>query len=431
MDLFEHADARDQRHRPLADIVRPKSLADFFGHDDVVGARSALRRALSADRLFSLILWGPPGVGKTTLAHLIADHSQHTFVSLSAIGTGVKTLRNALDEARERRRVYGRQTIIFIDEIHRFNKAQQDALLPDVERGVITLIGATTENPNFEVNAALLSRARVVRLNPLTSSQVFGALHRAWHHPYRQDNWPDAECMEGALEALASAVNGDVRRALNALESALNDGRPLSVDLMAAQLNRSTLLHDRNGDDHYAVVSALIKSMRLSDPDAAAYWTMRMIEAGEDPTFIARRLVIFASEDVGHADPESLQIAVAAAHAARLVGLPEAIYPLVQAATHLATAPKSRTIPNTIGRARAAVESMGALPVPAHLRPHQLSMPDPRGKLDGSPVKLSTPGLPEALLGHRFFEPIDSGREAQFKARLAFLNSAMTTTTDD
>jgi putative ATPase len=371
VDLFDHAASKDDSGRPLAERVRPRRLEDFVGQDHVLGPGKALRRAIEADQLPSLVLWGPPGTGKTTLARIVAGKTGAEFVPFSAVLGGVKEIREIVAAAKDRRRMERRRTLLFVDEIHRFTKAQQDAFLPHVEDGTITLVGATTENPSFEVNAALLSRCRVVTLRPLTDEEVASLLDRAVAAP--EGLAGSVTLAPDAREALARYAFGDARRALNAVEvaaAAVKLAGRTAIERADAEeaLQQRTILYDKAGEQHYDVVSAFIKSMRGSDPDAAVYYMVRMLEAGEDPRFVLRRMVIFASEDVGNADPQALQLAVAALQAVELVGLPEGVLPMSQAAVYLALAPKSNTALTAYAAARKLVQERGALPVPLKLR---------------------------------------------------------------
>jgi putative ATPase len=373
-DLFA---ANEQRARgrlaPLAERMRPASLEEFVGQAHLVGSGRLLRDLIEGGRLHSLILWGPPGSGKTTLASMIAQTAQTSFVHFSAVLSGVRELREIVDEARERLRLHGRRTVLFVDEIHRFNKAQQDAFLPHVEDGTVVLIGATTENPSFEVISPLLSRASVLVLEPLSQEDLRAILERALRDRERGLGGHGLAIASAALAFLADHARGDARVALNALEVAaeiaLRRG-VAEIDLEVAEeaAQHRALLYDKGGEEHYNVISAFIKSMRGSDPHAAVYWLMRMLEAGEDPLFIARRMVIFAAEDIGNADPTALQVAVAAKDAFHFIGLPEGRIPLSQAATYLATAPKSNASYRAMLAAAADVKEFGPLPVPLHLR---------------------------------------------------------------
>ncbi len=367
-DLFEAAAASDPAVTPLAERMRPRTLEEFEGQEHLLGPGRMLTRLLSSRRLPSMILWGPPGTGKTTLARLMSRHAEATFETLSATNAGVRDIREVVARAATRRTHERRASLLFIDEIHRFNKAQQDALLPHVEAGVCTLVGATTENPSFEVNAALLSRARVLRLRPLTQASVVRLLQRALTDVPRGLGARGLTAEEGLLAALARAVSGDARRALGALELAselLEPGqKTLTPALLSEALGGAHLRYDKDGEQHYGIVSAFIKSMRASDADASVYWLARMLEAGEDPMFVARRLMIFASEDVGNAEPMALTLTTAAAQAVHTIGMPEAVLVLSQATQFCALAPKSNSALAGYSAARKAVRTYGNLPVP-------------------------------------------------------------------
>ena len=419
--LFDH---RARASAPLAERMRPSSLADVVGHRELICANGPLARAIAADRLPSVILWGPPGAGKTTLAQVIAASTRATFVAFSAVLGGVAEVRVIVEHARERRAIGAGRTILFVDEIHRFNKAQQDAFLPHVEDGTVTLIGATTENPSFALNAPLLSRCTVFRLEAIDKEDLVQMMRRALAHPEGLGGRLAVD--EDALFAIAELARGDGRRSLNLLEVASEQaeraGLP-SVDVaqVAAVAGHRTLLYDKAGEEHHNVTSAFIKSMRGSDPDAAVYWMMRMVEAGDDPLFILRRMIIFASEDVGNADPRALELTVAGDAAFRRLGLPEGIYPMAQTAIYLACAPKSNAATVAWHRAKERIEATGALPVPLHLRNAPTTLMKEHGYGDGyryahdeqDGFARGAAYLPEALAGERYYEPTSRGLEGK------------------
>ena len=373
MSLFEASEAKNRlRAQPLAARMRPGTLEEFVGQQHFLGPGKLLRRLLQADRLGSLIFYGPPGTGKTTLARLLATATRSRFRQLNAVTSGVKELREVLDDARDALSADGARTLLFIDEIHRFNKAQQDALLPDVEEGIVILLGATTANPFFAVNSALVSRSRIFEFQLLSNEEIQTLLERALKDRDRGLGTIPVQVHPGALEFLAEASDGDARRALSALEVAVlsSSERPvqLTPELAAESVQRKAIQYDATGDAHYDAASALIKSIRGSDPDAGLYWLARMLEGGEDVRFVTRRLVILASEDIGNADPQALPLAVAAMQACEFIGLPECQLTLAQAVTYLALAPKSNAATVAIGEARGDVREGRLLPVPVHLR---------------------------------------------------------------
>ena len=422
---------------PLAARMRPQNFDEFIGQEHLTGPAAALRRAVESDRLSSIILWGPPGVGKTTLAEVIAGLTRSHFARLSATSAGVADLRKVVEEARQRRKATGgrQRTILFIDEIHRFNKAQQDAILPMVENGTVTLIGATTENPSFEVNAALLSRSRVFVMRALSDDEIRLVLRRALTDPVRGLGKEKIELKPDAEEALVNLANGDARSSLNILELPVttavpptNPTDPLVIDVEAIEnaVQRRSLLYDKGGEMHYDIISALHKSVRGSDPDATLYWVARMLESGEDPLYVARRLVRMAVEDIGLADPQALPVAMAAQQAMHFLGMPEGALALAECAVYLATAPKSNRLYTGYGQAQADVHQTRNDPVPLHLRnaPTQLMKNLGYGKeykyahdYEGGFVYQQN--LPDALEGRRYYEPTDRGYEAELAARLA------------
>jgi len=416
---------------PLAERMRPRTFDEFVGQQELLAPGRPLREAIERDLLQSIILWGPPGTGKTTLARIIADTTQARFVSFSAVLAGIKEIRDVMLEAERIRRTSGRRTIVFIDEIHRFNKAQQDAFLPRVEAGDIVLIGATTENPSFEVNAALLSRSKVFVLRGLTTGEIVAILERALQDPVRGLGAVPVAVDVQAIEALALAANGDARSALNLLElstaaAPFVDGvRRVDAQRVADTMQRRALRYDKSGEEHYNLISALHKSMRNSDPDASVYWLARMVESGEDPLYIARRLVRFASEDVGNADPQALTVAVAAKDAVHFMGMPEGNTALAQAALYLATAPKSNAVYEAYARAADDAQRDVAEPVPLHLRnaPTRLMKALNYGRdykyahSDADGVADMT-CLPPALQGRKYYEPKERGFEKEIKRRL-------------
>ncbi len=356
---------RARANAPLAARLRPRTVDEIVGQRHLLGPGAPLRRALETDTLSSAILWGPPGTGKTSIAHVVAAMTKGAYVELSAVTAGVKDVRRIVTDARALRDAHGRRTVLFLDEIHRFNKAQQDALLPGVEDGSVTLVGATTENPYFSLNAPLLSRSILYRLAPLDEADIRALVARACAD---ERGLPGVSVEPDTVDVLVAAADGDARVALTALEVAAGLANPVTVEAVRAALAQPHLHYDREGDAHYDIASAFIKSLRGSDPDAAVYWLVRMLEAGEDPRFLARRMVILAGEDVGLADPHALEVAVAAFHALEFVGLPEARFPLAEAAIYLALAPKSNSVTTALARADAAVARLGNAPVPVHLR---------------------------------------------------------------
>lgn len=439
MDLFSSgAEANLQKEAPLAARMRPRNLDEFVGQDEIVGPGRLLRRAIEADRLRSMIFYGPPGTGKTTLARIIANTTSAVFESINAVTAGVADIRRLIAEARERYQLYRQKTILFIDEIHRFNKSQQDALLPAVEDGTVLLIGATTENPLYEVNSPLVSRSMIFRFTTLSNDAIKRILNNALIDQERGLGDYRVELDQSALEFLINKANGDARIALNALELAALTTKPdpdsgkilLSLEILADCIQQRPIVYDRDGQNHYDTISAFIKSMRGSDPDAAVYYLARMLRAGEDPKFIARRMIIHAAEDVGNADPRALLVAVAAAQALEMVGLPEAQIPMAQAAIYIATAPKSNASCSAIHQAMADVQNLENQIVPAHLRdsshPGASRLGDGVGYLyphDYPEGMVKQDYLPANLLGKYYYQPTGRGYEKEIEAYLERVRS--------
>ena len=438
MDLFDHAlMKRMAREAPLAARMRPRSLDEFVGQEEIVGPGRLLHRAIESDRLFSsIILWGPPGTGKTTLAMIIANTTQSHFETISAVLAGKAELRRVIAEAQERRKLYQKRTILFVDEVHRWNKAQQDALLPLVETGQITLIGATTENPYFEVIGALVSRSRIFQLRPLHDDDVTRLLHNAVSDPSRGYGDRSVILDADATEHLVRVAGGDARNALNALELAVESTPPdkngdITINLEVAQesIQRRAILYDKDGDAHYDTISAFIKSVRGSDVDAALYWLAKMLYAGESPRFILRRLLILASEDIGLGDPLGLVVASAAMQSFEFIGLPEGIFPIVEATIYLATAPKSNSTMSYF-KAYKLLEDEGVVEVPDHLKDANR---DAKALGHGQNYKyphehpdhhIGQQYLPQDLLGRYFYRPSDQGYEVEVKERLELWRNA-------
>jgi putative ATPase len=434
MSLFEASEAANRRRaQPLAARMRPGTLEEFVGQQHFLGEGKLLRRLLAADRLGSVIFYGPPGTGKTTLAFLLAQASRSKFVQLSAVTSGVKDVREVLEGARDRLSASGNKTLLFVDEIHRFNKAQQDVLLPDVEDGGVILVGATTQNPFFAINSALVSRSRVFQFEPLSSDDIKALLRRALVDRERGLGQYEVHMHEDALDFLAEVSDGDARRALSAIEVGVlsSDDRPIEFTRALAEesVQRKAVEYDGTGDAHYDAASALIKSMRGSDPDAAIYWLARMLEAGEDVRFLARRIVIFASEDVGNADPQALPLAVATMQACEFVGLPECQLNLAQAVTYMACAPKSNASMVALSEAKGDVREGRLLPVPVMLRDSHYQSAKRLGHGQGYQYAHDQPDAIAAqdYLGvdREYYRPVDRGMERELAARLETIRARL------
>ncbi|MCR5100167.1 MAG: replication-associated recombination protein A [Butyrivibrio sp.] len=439
MDLFEYARSNNmKKESPLAARMRPKTLDEVVGQKHIIGKDKLLYRAIKADKLSSIILYGPPGTGKTTLAKVIAGTTQAEFMQINATIAGKKDMEEVVNKAKENRGMYNRKTILFIDEIHRFNKGQQDYLLPFVEDGTVILIGATTENPYFEVNGALLSRSVIFELKPLSSDDIKELINRAVYDEEKGMGSYGAVIDDEAADFLADLADGDARHALNAIELGIltteksEDGKiHITKEVAQECIQKKVARYDKDGDNHYDTISAFIKSMRGSDPDAAVYYMARMINAGEDPKFIARRMMVCASEDVGNADPQALQVAVAASLAAERIGMPEARIILAQAAAYIATAPKSNAAYGAIDEALSEVKKSGNLPIPAHLQDAHYKSAAKLGHGVGYKYAHNYPNnyveqqyLPYELNGKEFYSPSGNGYEVKIREHMKFLKGA-------
>ena len=441
-DLFEYHARKDfDPTRPLAERMRPRNLSEFVGQMHLVGGGEVIRRAIEQDHIFSMILWGPPGCGKTTLARIVAGETKSHFTQFSAVLSGVKDIRSVIGDARQQLALHRRKTILFVDEIHRFNRAQQDAFLHQVESGLITLIGATTENPSFEVIAPLLSRCRVLTLNRLSAAEIGSLLERALQDAERGIGALGIELAPEALAHLIQVADGDARAALNGLDvvaSLMTGGggstAPITLADVERALQKKALVYDKSGEEHFNLISALHKSLRGSDPDAALYWLARMLEAGEDPLYIARRMVRFASEDIGNADPRALGIALDAMEAFRFIGRPEGDLALVQAAVYLATAPKSNSLYAAHKAVVSDIHSTGSQPVPLHIRNAPTHLMKQLGYSKGykyahdyTDAQVAQDYLPDALKGRRYYHPTDRGYEKIIADRLDLWRRKKTT----
>ncbi|MGZ4030832.1 MAG: replication-associated recombination protein A [Tumebacillaceae bacterium] len=433
MDLFGfQAEEEQKSNAPLAARMRPRTLDELIGQEQVVGQGKLLRRAIETDRLTSLILYGPPGTGKTTIARIIAGHTESNFRTLNAVTAGVADIRKVVEEAKDALAMYQKRTVLFVDEIHRFNKSQQDALLPHVEEGLIILIGATTENPFFEVNAALLSRSQIFRLQRHAEDDLIRMAKRALELPERGLGHLQVQMDDDAIQHIARYADGDARRMYNALELAVLSTPPqtdgvvhVTLDVAAESIQQRVVRYDKNADQHYDTVSAFIKSIRGSDPDAALYWLAKMVDAGEDPKFIGRRLIISASEDIGNADPRALQIALSAFQAVEVIGMPEGRLILAQATTYLATAPKSNASYLGINNALQVIREGGSAEVPMHLRDAHYKGAAKLGHGKGYLYPHDFPGnyveqryLPDELGQATFYHPTRNGYEQVISERL-------------
>ena len=436
MDLFDYMrESEQETESPLAARLRPTKLEEVVGQQHIIGKDKLLYRAIKADKISSLIFYGPPGTGKTTLAKVIANATKAQFRQINATTAGKKDMEQVVREAQDVRGMYGRKTILFIDEVHRFNKSQQDYLLPFVEDGTLTLIGATTENPYFEVNGALLSRSMIFELYPLGTEEITQLIRRAVEDPEKGMGAYDARIEEDAARFLSEMSGGDARRALNAVELGIMttersaDGFiHLTMDVVRECIQKRTARYDKNGDNHYDTISAFIKSMRGSDPDAAVYYLARMLEAGEDPVFIARRIMICASEDVGNADPNAIAVAVNCSLACERIGMPESQIILSQAAEYVATAPKSNTAVESVMAARKAVQETGSLPIPGYLQDAHYKGAQGLGRGIGYQYAhdyenhyAGQPMLPEQLRGKRFYVPSENGYEKKIREHMSSL----------
>jgi putative ATPase len=433
LDLFSlGTDSDVEESAPLPERMRPKNIAEYIGQPHLLGEGSLLRRSIEEDKLFSMIFWGPPGSGKTTLARILANETKSNFIGFSAVLSGVKEIRAVIDDAKELWEGKKKKTILFVDEIHRFNKAQQDAFLPHVESGLITLIGATTENPSFEVIAPLLSRTRVLLLKPFSEEDLIAIVERAIKDERRGLGKLSIKVEPDVVRYIVSLADGDARSALNNLEAITSivqslpeEKRIITMKFAQEALLKKALLYDKDGEEHYNLISAFHKSLRGSDPDAALYWLGRMLTAGEDPLYIVRRMIRFASEDIGNADPQALTIAVAAQQAFHFIGLPEGELALAQAAAYLAVAPKSNSLYTGYGKVKEMINKTGYLPVPLHIRnaPTKLMKELDYGKdykyaHDYAEAYVAQEYLPEKLKGQKFYQPKEIGNEKVIKERM-------------